>query len=162
MTSETNERVDTDAVVIREARASDLDAVLALLRENALPDTGVSDSFGSFLVATHDERVVGSCGLERCGSDALLRSVVVAAEVRRSGIGRELVEAALLRARQQRFDGVYLLTTTAREYFEALGFERALRDEAPDAIRDSWEFSNGCPSTATFMKSRLQSERSRE
>lgn len=140
-----------EAVVIRDATPGDLEAVLALLRRAALPEEGVEERFGSFLVATRDDRVVGSCGLERYGANGLLRSVVVSAEERKLGIGRRLIQAALLRAREQDLAGVHLLTTTARAYFERAGFRIANRESAPEGIRGSWEFSNGCPSTAVFM-----------
>jgi amino-acid N-acetyltransferase len=147
------ERADrVDALVIRDADPRDLAAVLALLRESALPERGVREGFASFLVATRNERLVGSCGLESYGADGLLRSVVVASEERKQGIAHELTTHALLRARERGMKHVYLLTTTARAYFAALGFEIAVREEAPEGIRGSWEFSNGCPSTATFMR----------
>lgn len=147
------ERADRiDALVIRDASPRDLEAVLALLRESALPESGVREGFASFMVATRNERVVGACGLEGYGAGGLLRSVVVAPEERKHGIAQKLTTRALLRARERGMKHVYLLTTTARAYFAALGFEIALREEAPEGIRGSWEFSNGCPGTATFMR----------
>lgn len=139
------------SLLIRAARAEDLDTVLGLLREASLPEAGVTESFGSFMIATRGDQVVGSCGLERYGEDGLMRSVVVAPELQRSGVGRALTEYALSRAREQRLTKVYLLTTTARSYFETLGFQVVPREQAPAGIRGSWEFSNGCPSSATFM-----------
>lgn len=137
--------------VIRDTRPEDLDGVLALLRDAGLPETGVRENFGSFLVATRGDRISGSCGLEGYGAAGLLRSVVVAPEARGAGLGRKLVRAALSRAGERDLGRVYLLTTTARAYFESLGFELTARAHAPEAIRGSWEFSNGCPSTAVFM-----------
>jgi amino-acid N-acetyltransferase len=153
MTAEAVERLDTiDALVIRVANPRDLEAVIALLRQSALPDTGVREAFASFLVATRNDRIVGSCGLESYGADGLLRSVVVAPDERKRGIAQQLTRLALLRAGERGLNHVYLLTTTAPAYFAALGFEIAARDAAPEGIRGSWEFSNGCPSTATFMR----------
>lgn len=155
VTSTANDTMDgAGSIVIREARASDLAAVLELLQSSALPETGVAEAFGAFLVATRDERVLGACGLERYGSDRLLRSVVVAREARHGGVGRRLIDTALTRAREQRVDAVYLLTTSARDYFARHGFQPTPREDAPAAIRSSWEFANGCPSSATFMARR--------
>src|SRR5687767_8407993 len=109
MTTEALDRLDAiDALVIRDANPRDLDAVLALLRESALPDTGVRDGLSSFLVATRNERIVGSCGLESYGADGLLRSVVVAPEERKRGIARKLTTRALLRAGERGMKHVYL------------------------------------------------------
>lgn len=137
--------------MIRGARPDELEAVLALVREAALPENGLLESFGSFLVATRAGRVVGCSGLERHGEYGLLRSVVVARGERGGGLGRRLVEAAFARAGEQRLKCVYLLTTTARDFFTRSGFAVASRDAAPESIRVSWAFVAGCPSTATFM-----------
>ncbi len=56
------------------------------------------------------------------------------------------------RAKRVELRSVYLLTTTARDYFARRGFADCPREEAPAAIRESWEFRTGCPSTAAFMK----------
>jgi amino-acid N-acetyltransferase len=91
-------------------------------------------------------------GLEIHGEDGLLRSVAVEEDYRGQGLGASLVEAAMERAKKVSLRFVYLLTTSAREYFARRGFSDCPRDEAPAAIRESWEFRSGCPSTAAFMK----------
>jgi len=45
----------------------------------------------------------------------------------------------------------YLLTTTAAEFFEYLGYRQLDRNLAPAAIALTKEFSSLCPSTAVFM-----------
>jgi len=91
-------------------------------------------------------------GLEIHGEDGLLRSVAVDTEYRGQGLAASLVEAAIERAKRVQLRAVYLLTTTARDYFARHGFADCPRKEAPAAIRESWEFRTGCPSTAAFMK----------
>ena len=46
---------------------------------------------------------------------------------------------------------VYLLTTTAGDYFPRFGFQHADRQTAPDAIRQSREFSEACPASAQML-----------
>lgn len=141
----------SDPVAVRAARPTDLDQVLRLARGAGLLEAGIGDAFGGFFVAEKDGVVIGACGVERHSSDGLLRTVVVDADCRHQGIGRRLVEAALLHAREQRLRGVYLLTVTAPAFFTKLGFAVSARAAAPRAIRDSWEFRTGCPSSATLM-----------
>jgi amino-acid N-acetyltransferase len=134
------------------ARPDDLASALDLLREAALPEAGVVESFGHYLVVRDDERLVGLCGLEVHGADGLLRSVAVAADYRGCGVGRALVAGALRLAPRLGVETVYLLTTTARGFFLRHGFVDAPRDAAPEGIRASWEFRAGCPTSSAFMR----------
>jgi amino-acid N-acetyltransferase len=56
-------------------------------------------------------------GLEPCGQDALLRSLVVAPDERAHGLGTSLVEHAEQEARKRGLRALYLLTTTAEGFF---------------------------------------------
>ena len=101
---------------------------------------------------TNIGRVVGVAGLEIHGDDGLLRSVAVDEDYRGQGLGASLIEEALARAGRLKLATVYLLTNDARDYFARHGFSDCPREEAPPAIRGSWEFSTGCPTSAAFMK----------
>ena len=137
------------------AQPHDLPVVLDLLRRADLPTEGVAEHFRNFVVVRDDACVVGAAGLELCGEDGLLRSVVVEPASRGSGLGALLVEGACDLARRSELRGLYVLTTTAREYFVGQGFADCPRDEAPAGIRESWEFRAGCPSSSAFMKRSL-------
>ncbi|WP_333973465.1 hypothetical protein [Burkholderia cepacia] len=76
---------------IREAQPNDLDSIRKLLEENQLPIADVTAPLlDDFLVAV-GPGLVGVVGLERFGSNALLRSLVVAGDGRSRGLGQELV-----------------------------------------------------------------------
>jgi amino-acid N-acetyltransferase len=135
------------------ARPHDLRGALDLLGRTELTDQDVAERWGHYFVVREDDgRVVGVAGLEIHGEDGLLRSVAVDADYRGQGLAASLVEAALERAKRVHLRSVYLLTTTARDYFARRGFADCPREEAPAPIRESWEFRTGCPSTAAFMK----------
>ena len=135
------------------ARPFDLPGALDLLGRCGLAEQDVATRWGHYFVVREDDgRVVGVAGLEVHGEDGLLRSVAVDADYRGQGLAGSLVEAAMERAKKLNLRSVYLLTTTARDYFARRGFAECPRDEAPAAIRESWEFRSGCPSTAAFMK----------
>ena len=136
---------------IRNAKESDLSAVERLLSASDLPLDGVRDNFSDFIVAEEDDGIAGAIGLERFGSVALLRSAVVAPEYRGTGIGRQLVEELLERADEEGIDELYLLTTTAENYFPRFGFTRTTRSAVPDAAKKSAEFRGACPDTAVVM-----------
>jgi N-acetylglutamate synthase-like GNAT family acetyltransferase len=89
-------------------------------------------------------------------TSGLLRSVAVACALRRSGAGRALVADRLADARERGLDTVYLLTTTAADYFRGLGFAPTLREEVPAVLAASPELSGACPASATCMVLRLR------
>src|SRR3954466_4571417 len=145
-------------MIIRDAQSSDFDPVETLLASNDLPLDGVSENFGEFVVAEEKGRIAGAIGLERFGSAALLRSAVVAPDQRGSGIGAKLVERLLDRARKTGISEIYLLTTTAENYFPRFGFERTTRDAVPGAVKQSSEFRAACPDTAIVMARQLDAD----
>lgn len=105
----------------------------------------------TFMVARNGDRIVAAGALERHGSDALLRSLVVAPEVRSSGIGSGIVAALERLADESGVAGVYLLTDTAARFFAQRGYPRIGRDDAPDAVQASVEWSVACDRSATPM-----------
>jgi amino-acid N-acetyltransferase len=135
------------------ARPHDLRGALELLGRSELTQQDVSEGWGHYFVVREDDgRVVGVAGLELHGDFGLLRSVAVDEDYRGQGLAAALIEAALQRAQRVGLRSVYLLTTSARDYFSRRGFADVARDDAPSAIRESWEFKNGCPSTAALMQ----------
>jgi amino-acid N-acetyltransferase len=59
-------------------------------------------------------------------------------------------------AEERALAAVYLLTTTAPEYFAELGFSRVERASAPEAMQSSSEFASICPASATCMVKMLR------
>jgi amino-acid N-acetyltransferase len=109
--------------VIRPARVDDLLAVIGRLQECELSTTDLSlTCLANFHVAeTNDQRVAGVAALERAGSKALLRSVAVAAQWRRCGLGQRLVAHCETEALTAGVSEVYLLTATAIGFFRRQG-----------------------------------------
>lgn len=136
---------------IREARSSDLPAVATLLSTSDLPVEGIKENFRDFIVAEDGRDIIGAIGLEIFGSSALLRSAVVAPGHRGSGVGSRLVEAILERAKRAGLEELYLLTTSAKDYFPRFGFRQTTRAEVPTPITQSVEFQGACPATAVVM-----------
>jgi amino-acid N-acetyltransferase len=143
-------------VELRTAQPDDLPEVLSLLGKADLPTVGVADSFSHFIVAESDGDLVGVVGLELYGESALLRSAAVEESWRGTGVGRLLVERALDLARERRIEDVYLLTTTAEEYFPKFGFACVRRDAVAEGVRSSVEFQGACPAAAVVMRKVLQ------
>ncbi|WP_101295258.1 arsenic resistance N-acetyltransferase ArsN2 [Halegenticoccus soli] len=142
------------AMTIRRATASDLEAAVSLLERSGLPADDARESGVELFVGAVDAEpgVVAVGGLERYGSDALLRSVAVDERRRGSGYGREMCDALREYASARGVETLYLLTTTAADFFERLGFKRIDRSDAPEAIRETAQFASLCPESATCMR----------
>ena len=143
---------DCACVLFRGARSGDLPEVLALLRKAELPTAGVSETFADFFVAEQDGRLIGAAGLEIYGPSALLRSVVVEDEWRGSGVGGRLIDRALGKAKERGIEDVFLLTTTAENYFPRFGFACVGREEVSPGVKASLEFQGACPASAVVMR----------
>ena len=146
---------------IRKATNRDLDAVEGLLSANDLPLDGVKENLSGFIVAEEGGRVIGTVGLERFGSVALLRSAVVSEGRRGGGVGRRLVEHILDYAESDGIEELFLLTTTAEDYFPRFGFTRTTRSAVPPAVKASAEFRGACPDTALVMTRRIATQAAR-
>jgi amino-acid N-acetyltransferase len=146
---------DCRSVTLRRARPADHEAVTTLLSDLALPAEGVEEWLDQFWLADHNGQVVGVAGMERYGDSGLLRSVAVAAEWRGSGLGRALVDRVLDEGHRAGVRDVYLLTTTAEQYFPRLGFACIARDQVPGKVQSSVEFTSACPASAVAMRKTL-------
>lgn len=123
-------------------------AVLRLLAEASLP---APERFEHFFGCGKQDAPQGVVGLELYGQEALLRSLSVDREARGRGCARALVAQAEQYALQRGVRRIYLLTTTAADFFARLGYKSLGRDEAPDAIRATSEFAALCPVSSVLM-----------
>lgn len=138
------------------AESGDLGYVEWLLQEAGLPRGDIRDDDPTFYLATVDGDPVGVGGMEHHGNEMLLRSVVIETDERGAGHGRALVEGLLDRTPADA-TAAYLLTTDASDFFAKLGFERVEREEVPAPIRETRQFTEDCPSSATCMWRKLES-----
>ena len=142
-----------DTITVRAARADDMTAVERLLTAAHLPAGGLAEQFGpAYAVAEADGAIVGAEGIEQYGDAGLLRSAVVRDDWRGRGVGDMLTRDRLAWAERAGLQELWLLTTTAADYFPRFGFTRADRATAPDAVQASREFAEACPASAVAMR----------
>lgn len=152
--SETQGMVDA-ALQVEPAGESRLDDVERLLAESGFPADDVRSGPAEFYVASAGDGVVGAGGLELYGDAGLLRSVAVREAERGSGIGTTICEQLEETARTEGVEVLYLLTTTAADFFAARGYEEVERAGAPPTIQETAQFEELCPATAVCMRTRL-------
>jgi SAM-dependent methyltransferase/predicted GNAT family acetyltransferase len=141
------------APVFRPAAAADENAVRELLSGCGLPLAGLDHT--EVIVCELDGVVAATAGLEWHQGEALLRSIAVARQFRSHGLGRRITGEALDRAREKGAGQVFLLTTTARPFFESLGFKVVGREAVALPLQASPELQGACPATAEAMRLQL-------
>lgn len=136
---------------LRTAKAADIDRIQDLLQRSGLPTSDLTTARPDFVVASQAGQVIGIGALQPFGNVALLRSVAVEPQWQGSGAGRRIVEELEQRARGAGIGELILLTLTARDFFEHLGYRAKPRDQVPPPVLDSAEFRSLCPASAICM-----------
>jgi amino-acid N-acetyltransferase len=131
-----------------------ISSVILLLQESNLPVADLDETKRLFALFVNDE-MVGCGGLEFFENCALLRSVAVKKNFRGAGLGKLLVGYLELTAKKQTATSIYLLTTTAKDFFSNIGYDVTPRENVPAALKASSEYSFICPDSATVMKKTL-------
>ena len=144
---------------VTPAVPGDLAEISGLVAANGLSAEGLGDFVGTTLISRSRGKIIGCAALEIYGPAALLRSVAVDAGWQARGLGAELVEKAIRLAQSRAVREMFLLTTTAAEYFERHGFVRCARDDAPAAMKQSLEFTTICPASAVCMRRTVEPPR---
>lgn len=138
--------------LIRAATPEDLAAAKNLLASAGLPTADLTAAhMATFLVAERAGEALAIVGLQQLGDIGLLRSLVVAPTCRGSGLGQQLVEALESIARQGQLRELWLLTIDADEFFARRGYTSKAREDAPQAIQNTAEFTQLCPGDAVLM-----------
>lgn len=134
-----------------ETISEDLNDLSEALSNSGLPTEDIAEPGRTFFHAIGPDGItVGYAGIEQCGQDILLRSVVVLPDYRGKSLGKVIVGETLKAAPAG--GAIYLATTTAAPFFSDLGFEVVDRAEVPNTVLSTRQLSDICPASATIMK----------
>jgi amino-acid N-acetyltransferase len=125
--------------------------ILSLLASSDLPTSDLDDTKTLFACLSNGV-VVGTGGLELFKNSALLRSISVRTDLQKKGLGKFIVNELEKTARQKGIYELYLLTTSAKDFFTKEGYEVLDRKDVPPEIKNTAEFSFVCPATAKVMR----------
>jgi amino-acid N-acetyltransferase len=145
-----------------KVEASGLNQLRASLSQAGLPCDDVSDPRRQFYRFDVDGKLVAYGGLEGTGPDLLLRSMVVCAEHRGTGLGKAVLSELEQYAISQGAVRLHLLTQSAVNFFAANGYELLDRGLAPAAITQTAQFKHLCPSSASYLRKTLSAPLSAE
>jgi amino-acid N-acetyltransferase len=127
------------------------EAFRSLLKSSNLPADDL-DYRKDLLVGYYEaDSLVGTGGLEVYGSYALLRSLSVKMGIRGKSVGSTIYDFLVKEARNKKLKAIYLLTETAHGFFQKKGFVDVKREDVPDEVKKSSEFSHVCPTSAVVM-----------
>ncbi len=134
---------------IRKAKLKDSKHIYELINEYAktgilLPRSlsSIYENIRDFFVASEDDKIVGVCALHIVWEDlAEIKSLAVAKEHIRKGIGKALVESALKEAKDYDIKSVFVLTYQV-DFFKKMGFNLIQKETLPHKI---WGECISCP-----------------
>ena len=133
-----------------------LKAFRSLLQSSKLPVDDL-DFSNHLLIGFYDgTEPVATGGLEIYGDYALLRSLSVKLGIRGQSLGSSITDHLIAEATKRKIKAIYLLTETAHVFFLKKGFKDISRNDVPDEVKASSEFSTVCPTTAICMYFDLQ------
>jgi len=127
---------------------------IGLLQKQKLPITDINEDTLLYLLLDGNT-IMGTAGLDIFDDCALLRSVSVVEDARGKGYGKILNELIEQFAKESGINCMYLITHTAKDFFDRQGYCAIDRATAPDAIKQTDQFTGLCPSTAVVMKKRI-------
>jgi N-acetylglutamate synthase-like GNAT family acetyltransferase/protein-tyrosine-phosphatase len=136
---------------IGPASGGDLDAITRLLVGSLLPSRDVGGTNQRFIVASENGRLIGCAGLQVAGQDGLVRSMAVHWTRRNAGLGSRLHQRLLFEAMLAGVRTLFVVTTTAEDFFAGHGFRKVAADAVPPALRASDEFTAFVPGGSTVM-----------
>jgi amino-acid N-acetyltransferase len=142
-------------LILSTLQDSDRPAVVHLLENAKLPVSDLPEQLPHFFKAEINGILAGIAGLEIYNDYALLRSVAVDQAYQNQQIGKHLYEKTMQHAKEQGVAEVYLITTTAEQYFAKHGFVKIERSAVPAEIQQTQQFQGVCPSSATIMRQQL-------
>ncbi|MDH4089406.1 MAG: arsenic resistance N-acetyltransferase ArsN2 [Cyclobacteriaceae bacterium] len=126
-------------------------AFCSLLQSSDLPSTDLDFHKDLLVGYVEDGVMVGTGGLEIYGEFGLLRSLSVKLGTRGKALGTAITEYLIEQARKKNLKGIYLLTETAHGFFQRKGFQDVAREDVPEPLKASSEFSYVCGPSAVAM-----------
>ena len=128
----------------------DWKTALKLLEKHQLPTADIGANVALYGVF-QGSSLIGTMGLEAHNTEGLLRSVCLDSGFQNKGLGTIILKKIEEKIAQQGIQKIYLLTTTAKAFFEKNQYTVISRADVSDALKQTTEFTSTCPSSAIVM-----------
>ncbi|MGM7703083.1 GNAT family N-acetyltransferase [Pseudalkalibacillus sp. Hm43] len=121
----------------RPAETNDTPSIKQFVAQAGLSSEGIENCIQTFIILETDKKkMAGTVGLERFGTDGLIRSLVLDKEYSSEELLLQLLKAVIRLADYKGIETVYLLTRVT-SIFYALGFTEIPYDKVPDDLLNS-------------------------
>lgn len=135
-----------------ELSIKEFDSVFGLLAEAKLDFSDLKQPSIRLFRFEEKEVMIGVAALEIISGEALLRSVAVKKGLQGKGLGKTIVAKMEEVARQSGIKALYLLTNTAADFFQSIGYRKIERDDFAEPLKQTAQFAGLCPVSAVCMK----------
>jgi len=133
--------MNKDTLMVRPATKNDIKGIQVLLNHYAsmgdlLPrtKTDIINNLEHFRVIEHDGDIIACGSLENFTQElAEIRSLMVATNIKRGGLGRKIVDTLIEMAEQRKVSRLMALTYVP-EFFHKMGFKTVDKDIFPEKI----------------------------
>lgn len=139
------------SIILQIVEKNFIPTIEKILQKENLPYQDINSKNIQFFKALKSKEFIGIVGMEHYSKAALLRSMVVFEKFRNKGYGCEIINQIFKKAKANNIKTLFILTTTAKDFFENLGFKVIERKNVPDDIKSTTEFTSLCPASATCM-----------
>ncbi len=133
----------------------DLKEVKDLLMESGLPVDDIWQAPIHFFGIRNSNKLIATAALEVYHPYAIIRSVAVTPTQQGNGIGNILIRFLEKKASELEIEELFLLTTTADQFFRNKGYSDTPRIACPKKILQSKEYKNLCPDSAISLSKKL-------
>lgn len=137
--------------MLRKLNPFDFPKAVDLLNFWKLPSEDLANPHVQLFGLNDEAGLKGIGGLETYGEHALIRSVAVNEDFKGQGLGKLICDELEQIAAKSGVKSLYLLTTTAASFFEHRGYSVISREQFPDVLKSTGQFSNLCPVSAICM-----------
>lgn len=138
-------------LILRKAQENEYRAIIHLLASNALPTSDIYEKNITLFVGVQKDEIIATIGIEIYENVALLRSLCVKEGYKNLKVGEKMLSYLITLCKHENIEALYLLTTTAEDYFTRHGFRKIGRENTPQSIQKTREFKDICPSSAVIM-----------
>jgi len=136
---------------MQKSNLKEMPLIQSLLETNNLPVSDLNDDI-TFFVEKANNSIIATGGIESAGNDAIIRSIAVDNAYKGKGFGSKITRQLLKYAKETGMKDIYLLTTTAENYFPRYGFKKIDRQAVPVDVKNSSQYKDVCPESAVVMK----------
>ena len=143
-------------VTIHSISHYEIDSVKELLHLSGLPVSDLDEAPIHIFGVKENNKLVAAGALEIYGINAVLRSLAVHQTHQNLGYGKQMVRFLENKAIEKGIKNLFLLTSTAADFFKKLAYLPQQRDLCPPDILSSAQFREICPLSASCFSKKLR------